>query len=133
MPRSVIQFFSLLLLLLVFVPCASALVEIGRPGEPPLVVEDIYLREGTAFLSIDDVLEALELEGTWDSVAHIYVIRTPHGRAVISPGSQFLKIGDNFIPISHRPRFIDGKLRVSEVFLLRQLAPLLSEPIYYRN
>ena len=133
MPRLAMQFFSLLLLLLVLVPCASALVEIGRPGEAPLVVEDVYLREGTAFISIDDALDALELEGRWDSVAHIYMIRTPHGRAIISPGSQFLKIGDNFIPISHRPRFIDGKLRVSEVFLLRQLAPLLSEPIYYRN
>ena len=133
MPSFSVTFFSLLFLLLTFAPCAVALVEIGRPGEEPLVIEDVYLREGTAFVSIDDVLTALELEGAWDSVAHIYVIRTAHGRAIISPGSQFLKIGDNFIPISHRPRFIDGKLRVSEVFLLRQLAPLLTAPIYYRN
>jgi len=117
-----------------FVSSASALVEIGRAGtEEPMVIEDVYLREGTAFISIDDVLEALELEGEWDSVAHVYKIRTPHGWAVISPGSQFLKLGDNFIPIAHRPRFIDGKLRVSETFLLRQLAPLLTEAIYYRN
>ncbi len=133
MPRFAIHLFSFFLLLLVFASHAAALVEIGRPGKEPLIVEDVYLREGTAFISIDDVLNALELEGTWDSVAHVYVIRTPHGRAIISPGSQFLKIGDNFIPISHRPRFIDGKLRVSEVFLLSQLAPLLTEPIYYRN
>jgi N-acetylmuramoyl-L-alanine amidase len=133
MLRLAAQFFSLLFLLSVFAPPATALVEIGRPGGEPLVIEDVYLREGTAFVSIDDVLSALELEGAWDSVAHVYVIRTAHGRAIISPGSQFIKIGDNFIPISHRPRFIDGKLRVSEVFLLRQLAPLLTEPIYYRN
>lgn len=124
---------AIILLALVYTPVADALVEVGRPGEEPLVVEDVYLREGTAFISIDDVLEALALEGEWDSVAHVYQIRTPHGRAVISPGSQFLRLGDNFIPIAHRPRFIDGKLRVSEVFLLRQLAPLLTEPIYYRN
>jgi len=123
MPRIASQLFWLLILLLAFAPGAAALVEIGRPGEPPLVIEDVYLREGTAFISIDDALGALDLEGSWDSVAHVYVIRTPHGRAIISPGSQFLKIGDNFIPISHRPRFIDGKLRVSEIFLLRQLAP----------
>ncbi|MGD9343373.1 MAG: hypothetical protein PVJ25_05010, partial [Desulfuromonadales bacterium] len=109
MPSFSVTFFSLLFLLLTFAPCAVALVEIGRPGEEPLVIEDVYLREGTAFVSIDDVLTALELEGAWDSVAHVYVIRTAHGRAIISPGSQFLKIGDNFIPISHRPRFIDGK------------------------
>lgn len=127
-----IQILSVLLLLSVSVP-SFALVEIGRPGKDLTVIEDVYLREGTAFISIDDALAALEMEGTWDSVAHIYTISTPHGSAIISPGSQFLKLGDNFIPVAHRPRFIDGKLRVSEVFLLRQLAPLMTEPMYYRN
>jgi len=133
MPRLTLPLFSLLFFLLGFTLPASALVEIGRSGEEPLVIEDVYLREGTAFISIDEVLDALKLQGEWNSVAHVYAIRTPHGRAIISPGSQFLKLGDNFIPITQRPRFIDGKLRVSEVFLLRQLAPLLTEPIYYRN
>ncbi len=133
MSRLTLQSFLLPFFLLVFTMPAGALVEVGRPGEEPLIIEDVYLREGTAFVSIDDVLAALELQGEWNSVAHIYAIRTPHGKAVISPGSQFLKLGDNFIPIVHRPRFIDGKLRVSEDFLLRQLAPLLTKPIYYRN
>jgi N-acetylmuramoyl-L-alanine amidase len=133
MSRLSLLLFPLIFFLLALTSPASALVEIGRPGEDPLIVEDVYLREGTAFISIDDVLAALELEGEWNSVAHIYTIRTPHGRAVISPGSQFLKLGDNFIPIAHRPRFIDSKLRVSETFLLSQLAPLLTEPIHYRN
>lgn len=133
MPRFPLKLLLALCLALVFAPAAQALVEIGRPGGDPLVIEDVYLREGTAFISIDDILTALGLEGEWDSVAHVYAIRTPHGRALISPGSQFLRLGDNFIPIAHRPRFIDSRLRVSEVFLLRQLAPLLTEPIYYRN
>lgn len=133
MLRFVVNLFCLALLFLVLAPHAGALVEIGRTDQAPVIIEDVYLREGTAFISIDDVLEALALEGDWDAVAHVYVIGTPHGRAIISPGSQFLRIGDNFIPISHPPRFIDGKLRVSEVFLLRQLAPLLTEPLYYRN
>jgi N-acetylmuramoyl-L-alanine amidase len=133
MPRLLLQLFCLFFILLAFVPSAVAIVEIGLPGAEPLVLEDVYLREGTAFVAIDDVLSALKLQGEWNSVDHVYTIRTPHGRAVISPGSQFLKLGDNFIPISHRPRFIDSKLRVSEVFILRQLAPLLTGPIYYRN
>ena len=127
------QFILLSFALLGLALPANALVEVGRPGDEPLIIEDVYLREGTAFVSIADVLKALGLEGEWDSVEHVYSIRTPHGQAVISPGSQFLKLGDNFIPVAHRPRFIDGKLRVSEAFLLRQLAPLLTEPIYYRN
>lgn len=133
MRRLFLPLFCSLCLVLVLALPARALVEIGRSGGEPLIIEDVYLREGTAFVAIDDVLGALGLEGEWDSVAHLYTIRTPHGRAVISPGSQFLKLGDNFIPVAHRPRFIDSKLRVSEAFLLRQLAPLLAEPIYYRN
>ncbi len=133
MPRLLLHLFCLFFALLTYAPSAVAIVEIGLPGADPLVLEDVYLREGTAFVAIDDVLSALKLQGEWNSVDHVYTIRTPHGRAVISPGSQFLKMGDNFIPISHRPRFIDSKLRVSEIFILRQLAPLLAEPIYYRN
>jgi N-acetylmuramoyl-L-alanine amidase len=133
MLRFPLQLICLFVILLAFAPPAGATVEIGLSDVDPLVIEDVYLREGTAFVSIDDVLSALHLEGEWDSVDHVYVIHTPHGRAIISPGSQFLKVGDNFIPITHRPRFIDSKLRVSEAFLLRQLAPLLAGPIYYRN
>jgi N-acetylmuramoyl-L-alanine amidase len=132
MPR-LIQRIAITLSLLALAVPSSALVEIGRLGAEPTIIEDVYLREGTAFVSIDDALAALQMEGEWDSVAHIYKIRTQHGRAIISPGSQFLKLGDNFIPVAHRPRFIDGQLRVSEVFMLRQLAPLMTEPIYYRN
>ncbi|MBW2476701.1 MAG: N-acetylmuramoyl-L-alanine amidase [Deltaproteobacteria bacterium] len=110
-----------------------ALVEIGVLGQDPVIIEDVYQREGTSFVSIDEVLTALNLEGDWDSVKHIYRLRTPHGWAIISPGSQFLRLGDNLMPVAHRPRFIDGKLRVSETFILRQLSPLVSNQIYYRN
>jgi len=131
------RIFLLVLHLFLLLPAAPgmvfAAVEVGRAGAPPKILEDVYLREGTAFVAIDDVLVALELKGEWDSVAHVYTILTPHGRAVISPGSQFLRVGDNLIPIAHRPRFIDGKLRISEVFLQRQLAPLLAESLHYRN
>ncbi|GEM_PF-361503 len=112
---------------------AEAIVEIGRVGDELLVIEDVYQREGTSFVAIEDVLKALQMRGDWDSVAHVFRIRTAHGLAVISPGSQFLKLGENFVPIAHRPRFIDSKLRVSEEFILGQLAPLLDQPLQYRN
>lgn len=125
---------ALILLCLLLLPAAAAaLVEIGRAGQAAVVIEEVYQREGTSFIAIDDVLSALGVDGDWDSVAHVYKIRTPQGWAVISPGSQFLKIGEDFVPIAHRPRFIDGKLRVSETFILEQLAPLLPEPLSYRN
>lgn len=124
-------FFSLCLWLLP--QAASAVIEISPAGQEPVVIEDVYQRQGTSFMAIDEVLAALELEGRWDSVAHTYRIRTAHGWAIISPGSQFLKLGENFVPIVHRPRFIDGKLQVSEPFVLQQLAPLLTTRLQYRN
>ncbi|PLX86648.1 MAG: hypothetical protein C0614_03715 [Desulfuromonas sp.] len=118
---------------LFWLPPAHALVEIGTPGNEAVRIDEIYQREGTSFLAIDDVLMAIGVSGEWDSVEHVYRIRTSSGRAIISPGSQFLKVGENITPIVHRPRFIDGKLRVSEDFIQRQLAPLLSAPLYYVN
>jgi N-acetylmuramoyl-L-alanine amidase len=126
--------FLTLLTCALFLPASlHAAVEIGWSGANPTTIEDVYQREGTSFIALEDVLAALEMEGVWDSVAHVYRIRTAHGWAVISPGSQFLRLGEEFLPITHRPRFIDGKLRVSEDFVLRQFASLLSEPIQYRN
>ncbi len=124
---------SLCCFLLLTPPSATAVVEIGLAGQDPVVIEDVYQRQGASFVAIDEILAALEMEGHWDSVAHIYRIRTAHGWAMISPGSQFLKLGENFVPIVHRPRFIDGKLRVSEPFVLQQLAPLMTTPLRYRN
>ena len=71
MARFPLQLLGLFFLLLTLAPSADAIVEIGLPGTAPLIIEDVYLREGTAFVSIDDVLAALELEGEWDSVAHV--------------------------------------------------------------
>jgi N-acetylmuramoyl-L-alanine amidase len=125
--------FSISFLVLLLPASAPAIVEIGRVGQDPVIIEEVYQREGTSFVAIDDVLSALQMEGEWVSIDHIYRIRTSQGWAVISPGSQFLKLGDSFVPISHRPRFIDGKLRVAETFILGQLAPLMDEPLRYRN
>ncbi|MDT8440311.1 MAG: N-acetylmuramoyl-L-alanine amidase [Desulfuromonadales bacterium] len=132
MSRCLLLIVLLPLLLLCSTP-ALALVEIGLLGKEPLLIEEVYQREGTSFVGIDEVLTALELDGDWDSVQHIYRIRTVFGTATISPGSQFVKIGDSITPIAHRPRFIDGRLRVSEAFVRRQLAPLLTTPLHYLN
>lgn len=129
MPR----FLCSLFLFLVFPLTAQATVELALQGTEPVAIADVYLQEKVPFLALDDVLPALGLSGSWDSVAHIYRIETPRGPAIISPGSQYLRLGGRMIAIEHQPRFIDGRLRISEDFLLANLAPLLGHPIYYRN
>jgi N-acetylmuramoyl-L-alanine amidase len=118
---------------LFFIAPIHAAVEIAVGDRAPVVIEEVYLREGVAFLPIDEVLQALQLSGAWDSVAHVYRIRTPRGTAVISPGSQYMRLGERYIPLGAPPRFIDGKLRVAEDFLSRHLPGLLDAPLYYRN
>jgi len=112
---------------------AVAAVEIARSGQPRVTIGDVYLRDGIPYLSIDEVLAALQLEGRWDSVEHVYRIKTPRGTAIISPGSHFLRLGDIYQPLPDLPRFIDNRLRVPEDFVRSRIPQLLGEAIYYRN
>ena len=125
----------LFVVLLWFLTClpAVASVEISLGGSSPVTIEEVYRRDGTSFLPVDEVLGAVGLSGRWISVEHIYTFKTPRGTATISPGSQFIRVAGDFIPLSHRPRFIDGKLRVPENFVTGNLRTLLGQTVYYRN
>lgn len=112
---------------------ARAALQFLYGDAPPAIIEDVYLRDGVAFVAIDEVLSILGLSGQWDDVAHVYRFETESGVATISPGSRYLRLGKNFVKVAQKPRFIDGKLRVSEPFLAEQLAPLLSRPLHVRN
>jgi len=123
----------LLLFLLALTAFAEARVELALPGQAPTTIDEVYLRDGAAFIAVDDVLAPLGLSGAWDSVEHVYRIKAPAGTAVISPGSHFLRFGERFLPLSIPPRFIDGRLRVADDFVTGQLPALLGEPVYFRN
>lgn len=112
---------------------AAAAVEIRRPDGSPGVIQDVYQRDGVAFVAIDEVLGILGHSGQWDNVAHLYRFDTPKGPAVISPGSSHLRFGDRAVKLAHRPRFIDGKLRVSEPSLAEQFLPLFDDAIQVNN
>jgi len=128
-----LRFIPFFLLLLILASPATASVEIAAGGDPSVTIDEVYLREGIPYLPAEDVLEALHLSGHWDSVEHVYRIRTSRGTAVISPGSHYLRLGERFVPLNHPPRFIDGRLRVSEDFVTSPLASLLNEPLRYHN
>jgi len=132
MSRFLTILFTPLFLLCLVLP-AEASVQLAPAGQPPVTIDEVYLSDGVPFLAIDDVLPALGLSGDWDSVAHVYRLRTPRGTAVISPGSDYLRLGERFIPLTRRPRFIDGRLRVAEDFVTVQLPALLDRPVSYRN
>ena len=120
-------------LFLTFAVTAQAAVEIARQGRNPVILEEVYFKEGDFFLSIDDVLQVLGRSGEWDSVAHLYRFKTRLGTAIISPGSHFVRVGERFIPLEQKPRFLDHRLRVSEDFVTTVLPDLLGISIYYRN
>lgn len=124
--------YSLLLILVLGTPCLAD-IELAPKGKPPQRLTDVYLMHGLSYVALDDVLDAVSLRGHWNSVSHVYRIRTANGWAELSPGRQSLKIGKDFFPLKEKPRFIDGRLRVSENFILNQLTMLIDRPIYYRN
>jgi N-acetylmuramoyl-L-alanine amidase len=112
---------------------AWADVELALGRNTPTRISEVYHRDNQVYLAVDDILPALKMSGYWDSVAHVYRFKTPLGRAIISPGSKYLRLGESFIPLSPSPRFIDGRLRVTQEFITVQLASLLEQPVYYRN
>lgn len=122
-----------LLIILLFSSPVSAAIELSRANGDKLVIQETYQREGVAFVAIDDVLADVGLSGRWDNVDHVYRIETKQGTAIISPGSDYLRFGDRAVKVSHRPRFIDGRLRVSEDFLAGQLIPTLDLPLQINN
>ena len=123
----------ILLLLLTAFNVAEGAVELALEGQPPVTLKEVYLRDGVAYLAVDDVLPVLGLSGSWDSVKHVYAIKTPWGKALMSPGSQFLRFGGQFQMLTNPPRFIDGRLRVDENFVVIHLPALLNLAVYYRN
>lgn len=112
---------------------ARAAVELSLQGRIPVVIDEVYIRDGVAFLAVDDVLAALELIGHWDSLAHVYEIETPYGIAKITPANKYLVLGNNSVQLGHAPRFLDGRLRVDERFAGESLPGLLGLSVHYRN
>lgn len=128
--------FRSLFFLLVFLSVAAsamASVELSLQGQPPTIIEEVYVRDGVAYLAADDVLGRLGLSGAWDGVEHVFRIQAPAGTAVISPGSHYLRLGERFMPLPHPPRFLGGRLRISEDFVTGHLSSLVGQRIHYLN
>ncbi len=124
--------FLLCFLLIPFNPVFAA-VDIAIQGKDPVRLEDVYQQGGIPYIAIEDVLDVVGLSGHWDSIGHVFKIKTKHAWAEISPASSYLKISDEYYPLKDNPRFIDGRLRVTDSFILNQLAQLAGRSIYFRN
>jgi N-acetylmuramoyl-L-alanine amidase len=125
----------LLIIIILFflaIPLYAA-VDIAPRGKSPVRLEDVYQQGGVPYMAVEDVLGAVGLTGHWNSIKHVFRIRTTRGWAEISPASSYLKIGEQYYPLQEKPRFIDGRLRVTDNFVLNQLSMLVGKPIYFRN
>ena len=125
-------FIAILFVLLSSLP-VSAAVDIALRGKDPIRLEDIYQQDGVPYIAVEDALNAVGLSGHWDSIAHVFKIKTSRGWAEISPASGYLKVSGEYYPLKDPPRFIDGRLRVTDSFILNQLAQLVGRPVYFRN
>jgi len=125
--------FFLVIFLSCFVQPLWAAVEIAPRGKAPVHLDDVYQQSGVPYIAIEDAIDAVGLTGHWNSVRHVFRIRTRRGWAEISPASEFLKLNDDYYPLEDKPRFIDGRLRVTNSFVLNQLSMLIGQPIYFRN
>jgi len=125
----------IIFILCLFLPVSGAFaaVDIALRGQKPVHIEDVYQQGGVPYIAVEDTLKAVKLTGHWDSINHKFRIKSKYGWAEISPASAYLKLGDEFYPLKEKPRFIDGRLRITDSFILNQLAQLTGHSIYYRN
>jgi N-acetylmuramoyl-L-alanine amidase len=124
----------LTLLLLGFVAgAARAGVEVTLPGQPPLVIDEVYWRDGVAYVAVEDLLKPAGLTGSWDSVAHVYRIKAPAATVLLYPERRQVRVGERFIPLDQPPHFIDGRLRVPADFAAGPLAAALGEAVQARS
>jgi len=124
------------LLFLLYILTATPLfaaVDIAPRGKDPVRIADVYQQGGVPYVAIEDALDAVGLTGHWDSIKHTFRIRSKRGWAEISPASSYLKLGEDYYPLQEKPRFIDGRLRVTDNFILNQLSLLVGQPIYFNN
>lgn len=112
---------------------AFGAVDIALRGRDTVRIEDVYQQQGIPFIAIEDAIGAVGLSGHWNSIQHTFRIQSKRGWAEISPGSGYMKIGDEYYPIKDKPRFIDGRLRVTDSFVLNQLSMLTGRSIYFNN
>ena len=112
---------------------AAAAVEVALRGQEPVLIEDVYRQQGLSYVALEDLLKVVGLPGHWESVDHVYRIRTSRGWVVLTPASNYMRIDDTFYPLQDKPVFIDGRLRVSESFIQAQLAQLTGQPVFFRN
>lgn len=110
-----------------------ASVEIGRNGQPPRRIEEVYLRDGVPFVAVEEVLAAVGLRGSWDSVRHVFRFKTPSGTVQLSPDRTVVLLNGRSLELEHPPRFIDGHLRVPVSFISEQLPEILREPVFFRD
>lgn len=122
-----------LILLLCVASTAWSAVDLTLKGRGTVRIEDVYQQQGIPYIAIEDALGAVGLSGHWNSVKHTFRIRSKRGWAEISPASGYMKLGEDYYPIKDKPRFIDGRLRVTDAFILNQLAMLTGRSIHISN
>ncbi len=127
------RFVVIFLTFLLLAESAWAAVEIAPRGKSPVRLDDVYQQRGVPYIAIEDAIDTVGLKGHWNSVRHTFRIRTRRGWAELSPASGYLKLNSDYYPLKDKPRFIDGRLRVTDSFVLNQLPMLVGKPVYFRN
>lgn len=123
-----------LFLALFFSANVHAAVELQLAGDKtPVLIRSVYLREGTVFLPLREVLPPLHLSGVWDTAKHLYRVETASGELLFAPGSRKLRLGKQSAQLKQAPRFFDGELCIPEEVVTIHLPLLLQLKISYLN
>jgi N-acetylmuramoyl-L-alanine amidase len=128
-----IRIVFLLSLLLGAASPGHAAVTIQLAGEEPVQIRSVYLREGTVFLPLREILPPLHLIGVWDGAKRLYWINATPDPILLAPGSKQLRYGNRSLALKQAPRFFAGELCVPEEVVTTHLPRLLDLKITYTH
>ena len=120
-------------LLLCAASSGHAAVTIQLEGEEPVLIRSVYLRDGTVFLPLREILPPLHLIGVWDGAKRLYWISAKPEAILLAPGSHKLRYGKRSLTLKQAPRFFAGELCVPEEVVTTHLPRLLDLEITYTH
>lgn len=120
-------------LLLGAVRPGHAAVAIQLADEEPVLIRSVYLRDGTVFLPLREILPPLHLIGVWDGAKRLYWISATPDAILLVPGSKKLRYGKRSLALKQAPRFFAGELCVPEEVVSTHLPRLLDLEITYTH
>ncbi|MBZ0272922.1 N-acetylmuramoyl-L-alanine amidase [bacterium] len=110
-------------------PIAHAGARLSIDGGEAVTLADVHALDGTTYVSVPELLNALELSFDWQARNEKLTARLADAFLVVAPGTPFVLAGTRTYRMQTPPRYINGTLFAPTELIERALPELLGKPL----